>query len=69
MADAFIAVERNVGPANPFGATIALEAKEAAERAIELDPMLSEGHSAMASIRAREYAWQEAERGFRQASS
>ena len=29
--------------------------------------MLSEGHSAVASIRAREYAWQEAERGFRQA--
>ena len=29
--------------------------------------MLSEGHSAVASIRAREYAWQEAERGFRRA--
>ena len=47
--------------------TILSEAKDAAERAIELDPMLSEGHSAVASIRAREYAWQEAERGFRQA--
>ena len=65
MADALIAIERNVGTANPFGATILSKAKDAAERAIELDPMLSEGHSAVASIRAREYAWQEAERGFR----
>ena len=47
--------------------TILSKAKEAAERAVKLDPMLSEGHSAVASIRAREYAWQEAERGFRQA--
>ena len=67
MADALIAIERNVGTANPWGATILSKAKDAAERAIKLDPMLSEGHSAMASIRAREYAWQEAERGFRQA--
>jgi TolB-like protein len=65
MADALIAMERNVGGANPFGATILSKAKDAAERAIALDPMLSEGHSAVASIRAREYAWQEAERGFR----
>ena len=65
MADALIAIERNVGTANLFGATILSKAKDAAERAIELDPMLSEGHSAVASIRAREYAWQEAERGFR----
>jgi tetratricopeptide (TPR) repeat protein len=36
-------------------------------RALELDPMLSEAHSAMASIRAREYAWQGAEDGFRRA--
>ena len=67
MADALLAIERNVGSANPWGTTIHSKAKDAAERAIELDPMLSEGHSAMASIRAREYAWQEAERGFRQA--
>jgi adenylate cyclase len=67
MADALIAIERNVGTANLFGATILSEAKKAAEKAIELDPMLSEGHSAVASIRARGYAWQEAERGFRRA--
>ena len=67
MADALIAMERNVGTANPFGATVLSKAKDAAERAVKLDPMLSEGHSAVASIRAREYAWQEAERGFRQA--
>ena len=41
--------------------------KAAAERAVELDPMLSEAQSALASIRAREYAWPEAERGFRRA--
>ena len=67
MADALIAMERNVGTATPFGTTILSKAKDAAERAVKLDPMLSEGHSAVASIRAREYAWQEAERGFRQA--
>lgn len=67
MADAFIAMERNIGTASSLGATILPRAKAAAERAVALDPMLSEGHSAVASIRAREYAWQEAERGFRRA--
>ncbi len=42
-------------------------AKAAAEKAIELDPMLSEGHTALAMVHAREYAWQEAERTFRRA--
>jgi Tfp pilus assembly protein PilF len=42
-------------------------ATEAATRAIELDPMLSEAQSAMASVRAREYAWHDAERGYRRA--
>jgi TolB-like protein/Tfp pilus assembly protein PilF len=41
--------------------------KRAAERAIELDPLLSEAQAAMAGIRAHEYAWQDAERGFRRA--
>jgi TolB-like protein/tetratricopeptide (TPR) repeat protein len=67
MADALLAMERNVGMANAFGATILSRARAAADRAIKLDPMLSEGHSAVASIRAREYAWQEAEHGFRRA--
>jgi serine/threonine-protein kinase len=67
MADAFIAVERNMGTGSPLGATPLPRAKAAAERAVAIDPMLSEGHSAVASIRAREYAWQEAERGFRRA--
>ncbi len=65
MADAFIAIERNMGAANPINAWP--RAKDAANRAIERDPSLSEAHSALASIRAREYAWQDAERGFRQA--
>ena len=67
MADALILVERNIGTASNFGETILSRSRAAAERAVELDPMLSEGHSAVASIRAREYAWQEAERGFRRA--
>jgi tetratricopeptide (TPR) repeat protein len=67
MADAFLAVERNMGSASPFGREGVERARAAAERAVELDQMLSEGQSAMASVRAREYAWQEAERGFRRA--
>lgn len=42
-------------------------AKSAARKSLELDPMLSEAHTALALIRAREYASQEAERGFRRA--
>jgi TolB-like protein/tetratricopeptide (TPR) repeat protein len=68
MADAFVAVERNIGTgATAWGHTLLPRAKSAAERAVELDPMLSEAQSAMASIRAREYAWQDADRGFRRA--
>ena len=67
MADAFLAIERNMGAASPLGRTGLTRARAAAERAVELDPMLSEAQSAMASIRAREYAWQDAERGFRRA--
>ena len=68
MADAFVAVERNMGSqVTPWGPTLLPRAKAAAERAVELDPMLSEAQSAMASIRAREYAWQDADRGFRRA--
>src|SRR5215472_4303469 len=43
------------------------KAKAAAERALELDPMLSETHAALGLIHAREYAWPEAERSFRRA--
>jgi len=67
MADAFVAMERNMGAGTVWGATLLPRAKAAAERAVELDPMLSEAHSARASIRAREYAWQDADRGFRRA--
>ena len=66
MADALVAVERNMGAASAGLGDIA-RARSAAERALELDPMLSEAHSAMASVRAREYAWQDAERGYRRA--
>jgi serine/threonine-protein kinase len=66
-ADAFLAIERNMGSAAPMGREGVARARAAAERAVELDPMLSEAHSAMASVRAREYAWQDAERGFHRA--
>ena len=66
MADALVLAERNVGALSaPLGGLA--RARAAAERAVELDPMLSEAQSAMASVRAREYAWPEAERGFRRA--
>jgi Tfp pilus assembly protein PilF len=64
LADAHLAVDRNMGGTVPGALS---KARAAAEKAIELDPMLSEAHSAVASIRARDYAWQDAERGFRQA--
>jgi TolB-like protein/Tfp pilus assembly protein PilF len=67
MADAFVAVERNMGTTGTVWGPLLPRAKAAAERAVELDPMLSEAHSARASIRAREYAWQDADRGFRRA--
>ncbi len=65
MADAYIAVEGNIGTRNRINA--GPSGKAAATRALELDPMLSEAHGAMAAIRAREYAWPDAERGFRRA--
>jgi serine/threonine-protein kinase len=65
MADTFIAVDHNLGNANKIEAWP--RAKSAAMRAVELDPMLSEAQSALAAIRAREYAWEDAERGFRRA--
>lgn len=43
------------------------QAKTAAKRAFELDPLLSEAHSSMGAIRAREYAWKAAEHDFRRA--
>ena len=67
MADAFLAIERNMGAESPLGRVGLTRAKAAAERALDLDPMLSEAHSAVASVRAREYAWQDAESGFRRA--
>ena len=62
IADTWLAVDENVMQPRAYP-----QAKTAAERAIALDPTLSEAHSAMASIHAREYAWEDAERGFRRA--
>jgi TolB-like protein/DNA-binding winged helix-turn-helix (wHTH) protein/Flp pilus assembly protein TadD len=66
MADALLALDQNLGKATPADALLP-HAKAAAARAVELDPLLSESQSALAAIRAREYAWQDAERGFRRA--
>jgi serine/threonine-protein kinase len=39
----------------------------ATKKALDLDPLLSEGHTALGEIGLREYQWQEAERSFRRA--
>ena len=67
MADVYLAVERNIGQTPRLGPDLLAQAKTAAAKALELDPMLSEAHSATASILAREYEWQDAERYFRRA--
>jgi len=65
MADALLAMEKNMGQrAQPDSLA---RARAAAEKAVQLDPMLSEAQSALASVQARDYAWQEAERGYRRA--
>jgi Tfp pilus assembly protein PilF len=67
MSDTYLAVERNNAEAPKLGADLLAKAKTAVARALELDPMLSEAHSAMGSILAREYAWPDAEHHFRRA--
>lgn len=62
IADTFLAVDNNIIAPEAYP-----RAKAAAQKAISLDPLLSEAQSAMASIHAREHAWQDAERGFRRA--
>jgi tetratricopeptide (TPR) repeat protein len=63
IADTWLAVDENVIQPDAYP-----QAKAAAERAVALDPMLSEAHSALAGTRAREYNWIDAERGFRRAT-
>jgi serine/threonine-protein kinase len=62
IADAFLAMDNNIVAPEAYP-----RAKVAAEKAIALDPLLSEAQSAMASLHAREGAWQDAEQGFRRA--
>jgi TolB-like protein/tetratricopeptide (TPR) repeat protein len=61
-ADVLLAVDRRIPNPEAYR-----RAKAAAEKAVELDPGLSEAQSALASIRARDYAWRDAEQGFRRA--
>ena len=42
-------------------------AKAAVDRALQLDPTLSEAHTVLAEVNLREYRWREAERSFRRA--
>jgi TolB-like protein/Tfp pilus assembly protein PilF len=62
LADTLRSVDENILKPEAYA-----RAKTAAQRAFELDPMLSEAQAAMAGIFVHEYAWQEAERGFRRA--
>ena len=41
--------------------------RPAAERALELDPLLAEAHAAMGLLHAREREWHDAERSFQRA--
>jgi serine/threonine-protein kinase len=41
--------------------------RTAAERAMEIDPLLAEAHAAMGLLHSREFAWAEADRSFRRA--
>jgi Flp pilus assembly protein TadD len=61
-ADALLAMDRNIYAPGAYAA-----AKAAAERAVALDPDLSEAHGALASVLARDYRWQAAEDAFRRA--
>jgi len=65
LADAVLAIEENMGRRGPPGSLA--RAKSAAETAVQLDPLLSEAQSALASVRARDYEWQDAQRGYRRA--
>jgi tetratricopeptide (TPR) repeat protein len=65
MADAVLAIEENMGRRSPPGSLA--RAKSAAEKAVQLDPLLSEAQSALASVRGRDDDWQDAQRGYRRA--
>jgi TolB-like protein/Tfp pilus assembly protein PilF len=62
LADTLRSIDENILKPDAYA-----RAKTAAQRALELDPMLSEAQAAMAGIFAHDYAWREAERGFRRA--
>jgi TolB-like protein/Tfp pilus assembly protein PilF len=62
LADTLRSIDENILKPEAYA-----RAKTAAQSALELDPMLSEAQAAMAGIFAHEYAWQQAERGFRRA--
>jgi tetratricopeptide (TPR) repeat protein len=67
LADAWAAlsINRGDGAARP-GEALALM-KPAAERALQLDPLLAEAHAAMGVVLARDRKWTDAEAAFRRA--
>ena len=52
-----------------YGAGSARRMRQAATRAIELDPLLAEGHAAMGVVHARDRDWKRAEESFERAST
>jgi len=63
-ADALLAIDENMVDAKAYE-----EARAAADRAVVLDPMLSEALSVRGALRAREYAWVDAEADLRRATA
>lgn len=63
LADVLLAIDENA----PVARDAFARAKTAAEKAVQLDPLLSEAHRSMGVAHAREYAWDDAERALRRA--
>ena len=63
---ATILINMSAGPRENFEGEFE-EGKQAAERAIQLDPLLAQAHGEMGLVHARELKWTEAEQSFRRA--
>jgi serine/threonine protein kinase/TolB-like protein len=68
LADAYAALSSNTGTGSIVPDEAYGKIRPAAERALQLDPLLAEAHSAMGLIYARDLDWASAERSFRRAT-
>jgi tetratricopeptide (TPR) repeat protein len=68
LADAWAAMSINRGDAAVPPDEAFAFMKPAAERALQLDPLLAEAHAAIGMVRARDRKWAEAEVAFRRAA-